>query len=43
MSGVRPGEQVATLRQQVEQLAGHVTRLDADYKTFAATLRTRWN
>ena len=27
--------------EQVDHLSGHVTRLDADYRTFAATLRTR--
>ena len=32
-----------TLRQQVEQLSGHVTGLDADYKTIAATLREWWS
>ena len=31
--------QSATLRQRIEQLSGHVTGLDADYKTIAATLR----
>ena len=31
--------QVEALRRQIEQLAGHVTGLDADYKTIAATLR----
>ena len=35
--------QSETLRQQVEQLSGQVTCLDADYRTRAATLRTRWN
>ena len=28
-----------TLRRQIEQLSRHVTGLDADYKTIAATLR----
>ena len=31
--------QSETLRQRIEQLSGHVTGLDADYKTIAATLR----
>ena len=31
-----------TLRQRIEQLSGHVTGLDADYKTIAATLREWW-
>ena len=31
--------QSETLRRQIEQLSGHVTGLDADYKTIAATLR----
>ena len=35
--------QSETLRRQIEQLSGHVTGLDADYKTIAATLRARWN
>ena len=30
--------QSETLRRQIEQLSGHVTGLDADYKTIAATL-----
>ena len=30
-------------RRQIEQLSGHVTGLDADYRTIAATLRARWN
>ena len=33
--------QSETLRRQIEQLSGHVTGLDADYKTIAATLRER--
>ena len=32
-----------TLRQLVEHFAGQVTRLAADYRTLAATLRGRWN
>ena len=32
-----------TLRQRIEQLSGHVTGLDADYKTIAATLREWWS
>ena len=35
----RHAVQVEALRRQIEQLAGHVTGLDADYKTIAATLR----
>ena len=35
--------QSETLRRQIEQLSGHVTGLDADYKTIAATLREWWN
>ena len=35
----RHTEQVEALRRQIEQLSGHVTGLDADYKTIAATLR----
>ena len=31
--------QSETLRRQIEQLSGHVTGLDANYKTIAATLR----
>ena len=31
--------QSETLRRQIEQLTGHVTGLDADYKTIAETLR----
>ena len=31
--------QSETLQRQIEQLSGHVTGLDADYKTIAATLR----
>ncbi len=31
--------QSETLRRQIVQLSGHVTGLDADYKTIAATLR----
>ena len=31
--------QSETLRRQIEQLSRHVTGLDADYKTIAATLR----
>ena len=43
---LRVGQQAAqseTLRRRIEQLSGHVTGLDADYKTIAATLRARWN
>ena len=35
--------QSETLRRQIEQLTGHVTGLDADYKTIAATLREWWS
>ena len=35
--------QSETLRRRIEQLSGHVTGLDADYKTIAATLREWWN
>ena len=35
--------QIATLRQQVEHFAGQVTRLTANYRALAATLRGRWN
>ena len=35
-------EQVETLRRQVAQLDGHVTRLARDYRTLAETLRGRW-
>ena len=31
--------QSEALRQRIEQLSGHVTGLEADYKTIAATLR----
>ena len=31
--------QSETLRQQIEQLSGHVTGLDAEYKMIAATMR----
>ena len=34
--------QVETLRQQVAQLDGQVTRLARDYRTLAETLRRRW-
>ena len=35
--------QIATLRRQVEHFAGQVTRLIADYRMLAETLRGRWN
>ena len=35
--------QIATLRQQVEHFGGQVTRLIADYRTLAETLRGRWS
>ncbi len=34
--------QIATLHRQVEHFAGQVTRLTADYRALAATLRERW-
>ena len=34
--------QIATLRRQVEHYAGQVTRLIADYRTLAETVRGRW-
>ena len=34
--------QIATSRRQVEHYAGQVTRLIADYRTLAETLRGRW-
>ena len=30
-------------RRHTEQLSGHVTGLDADYKTIGATLREWWS
>ena len=35
-------EQVETLRRQVAQLDGQVTRLARDYRMLAETLRGRW-
>ena len=35
--------QIATLQQQVEHFAGQVTRLIADYRALAETLRGRWS
>ena len=35
--------EIATLRQQVEYFAGQVTRLIADYRALAETLRGPWN
>ena len=35
--------QVATLRQQVERLAGQVTCLTERYRTLAETLRRPWS
>ena len=35
--------QIATLQRQVEHYAAQVTRLIADYRTLAETLRGRWN
>ena len=39
----RQAAQSETLRRQIVQLSGHVTGLDADYKTIAATLREWWS
>ena len=39
--GEQQAAQVEALRQQVEQLAGRMTHLAADYTTPAATLRAR--
>ena len=36
-------EQIATLQRQVEHYAGQETRLCADYRTLAETLRGRWS
>ena len=36
-------QRIEVCRQQVEHFAGQVTRLTADYRTLAATLRGRWN
>ena len=35
--------QIATLQRQVEHFAGQVTRLTAEYRTLAETLRGRWS
>ncbi len=35
--------QIATLRRQVKHFGGQVTRLIADYRALAATLRGRWS
>ncbi len=35
-------EQIAALQRQVEYFAGQVTRLIADYRTLAETLREPW-
>lgn len=35
--------QIATLQRQVEHFSGQVTRLTADYRTLAETLRGRWS
>ena len=40
---IKQAAQSETLRRQIEQLSGHVTGLDADYKTIAATLREWWS
>ncbi len=34
--------QIATLQRRVEHFGGQVTRLIADYRTLAETLRGRW-
>ena len=39
----RQTAQSETLREQVERLSGQMTRLAADYRTIAATLRGRWS
>ena len=36
-------EQITALQQQVEHFAGQVTRLSADYRTLAETLRGPWS
>ena len=36
-------QRIEVCRQQVEHFAGKVTRLTADYRALAATLRGRWN
>ena len=36
-------QRIEVCRQQVEHFAGQVTRLTADYRALAATLRGRWN
>ena len=38
----RQATQSETLRQQVERLSGQMTRLAADYRMLAATLRGPW-
>lgn len=35
--------QIATLKQQVEHVGGQVTRLTADYRRLAETLRGCWS
>ena len=35
-------QRIEVCRRQVEHFAGQVTRLTADYRTLAATLRARW-
>ena len=35
--------EIAALQRQVEHFAGQVTRLIADYRTLAETLRGPWN
>ena len=35
--------QIAASQRQVEHFGGQVTRLIADYRTLAATLRGRWS
>ena len=36
-------QRIEVCRQQVEHFAGQVTRLTADYRALAATLRGRWS
>ena len=35
--------QIATLQRQVEHYAGQVTRLSADYRALAETMRGHWS
>ena len=38
----RQAAQSEALQEQAERLTGQMTRLAADYRTLAATLRARW-